>query len=169
MVCTWWSEDSSVGLCSLLPPLFGFQGSNSVCQASPASILTWCFLSFYILTCRCKLLGGRRTQPWWAFLPRSHGCGESKLPSQEYLTGHCLHHELAACGITREAVFWVESVGTMYTDLDFCLFFLGVPLAYLSSWLFMYSQIVRSSIPERISVNRHKPIMFMNCLRQISR
>lgn len=58
---------------------------------------------------------------------------------------------------------------SMHADLDSCLFFLGVPPAYLSSWLFIYSQIVLSSIPEHISVNHHKPIMFMNCLKQISR
>lgn len=63
----------------------------------------------------------------------------------------------------------VVSVGFMHADLDLCLFlFLGVPPAYLRGWLFIYSQIVLSFIPEHISVNRHKPIMFMNCLKQIS-
>lgn len=66
-------------------------------------------------------------------------------------------------------MFRVVSVGMAHAGLDLCLFlFLGVPPAYLGGWLFIHSQIVHSFIPERISVSRHKPIMFMNCLKQIS-
>lgn len=66
-------------------------------------------------------------------------------------------------------MFCVVAVGLVHEDLDLFLFlFLGVPPAYLRGCLFIYSQIVLDFIPEHISVNRHKPIMFMNCLKQIS-
>jgi hypothetical protein len=50
---------------------------------------------------------------------------------------------------------------------------LPVPLprgatSYFRGWLFIHSQIALEFIPELISVNRHKPVMFMNCLKQIS-
>lgn len=67
-------------------------------------------------------------------------------------------------------MFRVVSVGIMHADLDLCLFlFLGVLPAYFRGWLFIHSQIALHFIPEHISVNHHKPVMFMDCLKQISR